>query len=233
MAVEPFDVAFPVNFYSGGDTTKEAFGKHIQEIKRIYGIINSVNADKVSAAELTSKFTEINGKITQNNSSLQSHIDSTNPHPNYKPSLSFSDISGKLETSKLTGKLPIRVVDPDGNPLDVETPTPASPDETYVVIPKSISSNSLVNNGYVKFENGLVVQWGTGTAGGEDGRRNSFNMTFPNRCFMVVASMSDSEGYCNAFNYDRSGFYLSATAPYLKAVVWLDGAKVSWIAIGN
>ena len=55
MASTTYNVAYPVNFYSGGDTTKEAFGKHIQEIQRIYGIINALNADKVSADEVTTK----------------------------------------------------------------------------------------------------------------------------------------------------------------------------------
>ena len=32
----PFNVNYPVIFRSGGDTTRVAFGKHIQEIERIY-----------------------------------------------------------------------------------------------------------------------------------------------------------------------------------------------------
>lgn len=228
--VEPFDVAFPVKFYSGGDTTKEAFGKHIQEIKRIYGIINAVNADKVSASELTDKFNEINRRMSENNTSLlgdlQTHIDSATPHPNYRPS--FDDISGRLPTSRLTGKLPLRVVEP---PYEVFVD---DPDETVILIPDGIEDYRLGVNGYVSFGNGLIIQWGVGTAGDGEGQRNVFPKSFPNRCFMVVANICDTNcGYCNAFNYDRSGFYVAAAAPYLKAITWLVGAKVSWIAIGN
>ena len=208
--VEPFDVAFPVNFYSNGDTTTQAFGKHIQEIKRIYGVINSVNADKVSAAELTSKFTEINNKIAQNNtalsSNLQTHINSTNPHPNYKPSLSFSDISGKLETSKLTGRLPIRVVEPNTFVAD-------DPDETVIVVPKGIDGYSLGGNGFVKFGNGMIIQWGWGASG-----RVNFPIEFPNVCYVVIGGgyMRDNQtqgtGYGGSYNgnhvndWDRKGF---------------------------
>ena len=85
----PFSVEYPVNFYSGGDTTKEAFGKHIQEIQRIYGLINSLNADKVSASEVTNL--------------IQPHINSTDPHPNWI--IDLSRTTGNLATSRLSGNI--------------------------------------------------------------------------------------------------------------------------------
>ena len=90
----PFSVEYPVNFYSGGDTTKEAFGKHIQEIQRIYGLINSLNADKVSASEVTNL--------------IQPHINSTDPHPNWI--IDLSKTTGNLAASRLSGTLSSSVI---------------------------------------------------------------------------------------------------------------------------
>lgn len=83
----PFSVTFPVDFRSGGDTTKAAFGKHIQEIERIYGIINALDADKISGNDFTNK--------------LAQHVNSTAPHPN----LSLSSLGGNIDISRITGNL--------------------------------------------------------------------------------------------------------------------------------
>ena len=42
-----YSPGYRVNFYSGGDTTREAFGRLIQEVERIYGILNALNHGKV------------------------------------------------------------------------------------------------------------------------------------------------------------------------------------------
>ena len=83
----PFSVGFPVDFRSGGDTTKAAFGKHIQEIERIYGIINAIDSDKISASEFSSRLT--------------AHMNDSNPHPN----LSLSSLGGNIDISRITGNL--------------------------------------------------------------------------------------------------------------------------------
>ena len=64
--VGPFSKGFAVNFKSGGDTTRDAFGKHIQEIDRIYGYLNALDAGKVSASEVSdiaNKVTTLTNKI--------------------------------------------------------------------------------------------------------------------------------------------------------------------------
>ena len=50
--VGPWSVEYPVNFVSNGDTTREGFGKHIQEIERIYGLLNGLGASKVEAEDI-------------------------------------------------------------------------------------------------------------------------------------------------------------------------------------
>ena len=102
----PFSVAYPVAFRSGGDTTKEAFGKHIQEIEKIYGIINALDADKIAASEFTAKFNALSSTVSNVQSTLQSnlnsHINSSNPHPNWKVNLS-SQVTGSLPSSSVSG----------------------------------------------------------------------------------------------------------------------------------
>ena len=223
---EPFDVAFPVNFYSSGDTTTEAFGKHIQEIKRIYGVINAVNADKVSAEEITEKLDKINNDFVDFGNSLQEHIEASNPHPNYKPS--FNDISGKLDASRLSGQLPIRVVE-NGTAVVVD------PDITTIFVPQGIDYSILDNNGYVRFGNGLILQWGIVNTGSGN-ERHSFKISFPKSCFIVVANLCDTgdgdSGYCSIYNYDKDGVNMTVLAPYLKGIEWKSNTNASYIAIG-
>ena len=93
LSSSPFEVGYPVRFYSGGDTTREAFQKHIQEIERIYQIINQLDADKISSGDID----------------LSSHINAANPHPN----LSLDTLGGTIPASKITG-LPNNGVDTFG-----------------------------------------------------------------------------------------------------------------------
>ena len=62
----PVAVQYKVNFYSGGDTTRDAFSKHIQELERIYGLLNALDTAKVSASavsSLTSTISSLNSRI--------------------------------------------------------------------------------------------------------------------------------------------------------------------------
>ena len=116
MASEPYELGYPVNFYSGGDTTREAFGKHIQEFSKVYGILNSLQSTKADSTAVTQAIndakTELNGNINTAQSTLQTsingvqtnlttHINSSTPHPN----LTFDGIGGSLATSRLSGQI--------------------------------------------------------------------------------------------------------------------------------
>ena len=59
----PWSVQFPVRFHSGGDTTAQAFGKHINEIDRIYGLLNSLDVAKIGNEELTELITSIQNML--------------------------------------------------------------------------------------------------------------------------------------------------------------------------
>ena len=175
----PVQTAYKVNFYSGGDTTRQAFSKHIQEIDRIYGLLNALDTNKVSASDISGSL----GSIT---SSLTAHINSANPHPNWKPS--FSDISGTLPGSRVVGALPYATIDASNvtgltSVINGQLPAPSG---------DGITSSSPVTNGYAKFKNGLIIQWGKKTlskASWNEGTANSatFPTAFPNECFIVTA----------------------------------------------
>lgn len=193
----PFTVAYPVDFTSKGDTTRDAFRKHMDEIARIYGILTALDAATLDANDVS----EI----------LQRHIDSANPHPNYKPNIawndltskpSLEDLSGNLDASRVVGKLTNATID-TGNINGLSTylsgylsgQIPADKGD-------GITQSSLNENGYAKFKNGLIIQWGkmilntghelitqTGGIGFDGDSRISFPTQFPTKCFSVVATL--------------------------------------------
>ena len=235
MASTTYSVAYPVNFYSGGDTTKEAFNKHIQEITRIYGIINALNADKVSADEVTSK--------------LQEHIYSSNPHPNLN--LDFSKISGSLPFSRITGHL-------DGTRI-TGTLSNATIDKSNVnglksyitgLIPDNgdgITDSRLNSpNGYVKFGDNFMMQWGyyQYTISGNDNEKQkyvSFPTAFNTQCSSISLTIAETDSDTNyrknlffQLVYDKitkNGFYFYPQ--YADEVGdYKDSVRCYYIAVG-
>ena len=229
MATTPYDVGFPVNFYSGGDTTKDAFNKHIQEIKRIYGIINAINADKISAQEVTDK--------------LNAHINSSNPHPNLdlsntKGELPFSRVSGSLDLSRTTGNL-------DGSRISGTLSSSVIPMlstskisglEDFVKSKSGgITDKNISKKGYVEFDNGLIMQWGNAFT--ED--TVFFPVTFRSAVFGVVATEFVEEGtqgdgfYCMVGNCTKSSFVCGGIRPDDGGREWLKGLAYFWVAFGK
>jgi len=168
----PWDPQYPVNFYEGGDTVTPAFGKHIQEIERIYGLLNALDADKVSHGELTEilksyvTLTYLNTKLGEyvTNAAFNTHVYSGDPHPNM--TLPFSKITGDVPASRVSG-----LVD--------------------LIKQNTISEGSVNKNGYAKFGNGLIVQWGERDLSSHEGEFTDtytayFATTFPNACFIVI-----------------------------------------------
>ena len=185
LSLGPFSVEYPVNFRSGGDTTKDAFWKHIQEIERIYGLLTAIDAAAASSDS-------ISGAIS---GELQQHINSTNPHPNWKPSLSFDDITGNLAASRVVGKLTNATIDAGkvnglSEIIGGEIPDPPDLNEVF-------PSTKIQTSGYVKLINGLIFQWGISDDLETDASNTSkflFPTEFSNRCFLVIGSLSKVSG---------------------------------------
>ena len=237
---EPVDTFYKVNFKSGGDTTRDAFGKHIQEISRIYGYLRALDAEKVSASD-------VNGSIGNLNTALTNHINSTTPHPNWKPSISYKDLtdkpglddlSGTLTASKVKGKLTNATIDA-GN---VNGLTGIIDDR----IPESggdgITSSNIASKGYVKFKNGLIVQWGnTGTIfpkNDEQAKDVTFSTSFPNNCFTVQLTVRNQNAAASA---DLGAHLVSASKTGFQVMLQemngdfsaINTLSVDYIAIGN
>lgn len=225
----PYSAAFPVNFTSKGDTTRDAFKKHMDEISRIYGILTDFDKDVANTEGIT-------GELTK-------HINSANPHPNYKPSISWSDLTGKpglddlsgtLSASKVKGELTNATI-ASGKVTGLESfvkgllPNGSSSDKG-----DGITSSNLSANGYVKFNNGLIIQWGNTRI--DTKNASTVDITFPTAftltCYSVIPILNTS--YDSVF-CTLSGF---PTASNFRIHVSRDtsvnmiGTYIHYLAIG-
>lgn len=230
MALGPFSVAYPVNFNSGGDTTRDAFGKHIQEIEKIYGILNALNADKVSASDMSG----LSSSVSNINTALTKHINDTNPHPNYKPSISWSeltgtkpnlaDFNGNLSTSRITG---LQKFVEDLIPKDSGEETDKG---------DGITESNLAENGYAKFNNGLIIQWGkTERHSSSTSSYTTFTDTFPTSfstvCYLVVPTKVypnlTSDGGLQVVGWNTTSLVVQLSG------ITSSGVYLHYIAIGK
>jgi hypothetical protein len=81
----PYNPAFKVDFTPEGDTTSVATDKHIQEILRIYGLLNDLNVRKHNVSDF--------------NAWVNQHVYSSDPHPN----LNINNTVGNLPTERIDG----------------------------------------------------------------------------------------------------------------------------------
>ena len=192
----PFNVGYPVAFRSGGDTTREAFGKHIQEIKRIYGILNVLDTDKVSASDLNGMLSGF--KPSMSFDDISGSLDLSRTTGN----LDGSRISGKIDASKIYGKLSNATIDAghvNGLNALINSLIPPSSGEG-----EGITDIKKQENGYALFNNGLIIQWGISPKGsGLIGHAN-FTKKFPTKCFAVIGSTYLEDGNINGKVYGGS-----------------------------
>ena len=173
--VGPFSVGYPVAFRSGGDTTREAFNKHIE---RIYGILNSLDSGKLTTTDMLQYLNE--------------HKNSTNPHPNWK--INLSDLAGNIDGSKITGSISGANI-PAANVIGKLTQATIDAAKVNGLedfinglsgddIDKGdgiVESQLNASGGYVKFGNGLIAQWAKNAKASnvEEGRPSQpFKLTY-------------------------------------------------------
>lgn len=177
----PFIVGFPVDFRSGGDTTTAAFGKHIQEIERIYGILDSLNADKISGSEFTEKLTQ--------------HVNSSNPHPNIK--LALSSLTGDIAMSRVTGNLPASRVEGNFSTDKITGLSTLIANTVAKSIPSTGSHSYTGTSGYADFSTGLQIRYGEHAVDKYASeelnetaiRSHDFSKAFTTRCAAVMLTL--------------------------------------------
>ena len=232
---EPLKVVYPVDFWSGGDTTRDAFHKHIQEIEKIYSYLQALDAGKVSADDMS-------GSLANINTALKNHIDSTNPHPKWKPS--FSDISGTLDASKVVGKLTNATIDAskvEGLESYVNGKIPESKGDGIVE-----SKVSLLGAGYAKFGNGLILQWGRASITRDKFNEQPHSITFPlefaEKCYIVTAGTEAEIDDSNTSSVDtviqvksitKTGFKFMAQEFYKNSYNDWTVLSCNYVAIGK
>ena len=225
----PYGVKYPVAFHAGGDTTRDAFRKHIKEIEEIYAKLNALNDGKLDSTTLTT--------------TIQEHIDDENPHPNYKPS--FDAVTGNLEMSRVTGNL-------DGSRITGTINNATIPSEKVTGLKAfveellledkgdGITEGELSETGSIKFKNGLILKWGNCGALFSSGRGAEYKYpeAFPSECFCVSLTYkrhdsSDLDDTWVQLNgYDKEGFTCTRQADN----AYTGGsstASVNYIAIGK
>ena len=91
----------------------------------------------------------------------------------------------------------------------------------------TITASSLGTNGYVKFSNGLILQWGYGTSGGAE-TDVSFPLSFPSSCYIVLANMK-----CSARAYEANVFPVSwTTKGFIMYSRNTSSENFTWITLG-
>lgn len=198
--IGPWTPNYPVDFKSNGDTTRAAFGKHIQEIERIYGLLSGLGASKIEAEDLTAAMTANRNEwataIAAEKSARESAIAAEKSARESAiaaeatvrsngdialgrriDGLTFGDIGGTLGLDRTTGNLPADRVS----------------GLVELIRANTVSEGNVNPNGYAKFGNGLIIQWGvtpTQTTFTEEVFVQSFPIVFPNNCFSVIMSMN-------------------------------------------
>ena len=214
----PWDVQYPVNFYENGDTVTQAFEKHIEEIVRIYGLLNALDAGKVTVEDFNAAMAaERQARIDADNAEAAARANADTAIWNKINGLTFGDIKGSLGTDRING-LADAIKNSGGG----------------------VTDSSTGQNGYIKFANGMMLQWGrtpevTDGGGPFD---TSFPMPFPNSCMAVASSLCIPEEhwsinaniFIQIFEIRKNGFkYFFQSAEFAQG----SHFYVSYIAIGN
>lgn len=96
----------------------------------------------------------------------------------------------------------------------------------------NVLGSSIAANGYIILPHGLYIQWGTGTAAGNNVNQTiTFPIAFPTACFMVVATsfrttQTNDDGFFTLSNFTTTDFQATSNTT-------AGTFSPTWIAIGN
>jgi hypothetical protein len=98
---------------------------------------------------------------------------------------------------------------------------------------------SFGQNGYCKFPNGLIVQWGNNSTGAGGNVNFAFPLAFPTACRAVIAMEASADGWgpgsCRVFgcNLKTTAGMIISSAVVTAGGVTFGGANFDWIAVGH
>lgn len=93
-----------------------------------------------------------------------------------------------------------------------------------------IIAQSLGTNGYVKFANGLILQWGCKASAGTN-TSVAFPISFVSACYMVLGNMSKPADHGYEMNiYPKHTWSISSFTMYTRNT---DSSEFTWVAVGK
>ena len=190
----PWDVLYPVRFYSGGDTTRQAFGKHIQEIERIYGLLNALDAGKLGSNEIADAI----GNITHNGlNGLQGGTAMERYHLTAAQVQKLEGAASGGDIIKEHNSLSGLEGGGGGHFYHLSQAQKNGLDDLIQNGGGGIVDESLSGDGYVVFANGFTVQWGERKFTRSEYQSivtGRFPIAFRVACWGVVATYSFPHG---------------------------------------
>lgn len=99
----------------------------------------------------------------------------------------------------------------------------------------AIVASNLAQNGYVKFSNGLIIQWGYFNSGRQsyptDSSTFGFPITFPNSCYQTILSANDGGTYTASWTNSTLTIHVKNYKAGLKDNVYIN--TVRYWAVGK
>ena len=216
-----YSAKYPVNCNAGGDTVKGAFGKYNAEITAIYGILNELKSNDLTPSEIEQLK---NGSI--NGSRITGNIDGSHVTGTVAGYIDGSHVTGNISGNQIIGTI-VNASIPSGKVTGLE-------DFVNDIIDGhgggggnyGITSSSLSTNGYVKFGNGFMLQWGSHL---QTVSISEYDITFPTSfaqaCFSVAFSASNA-------GVTLGGSPTVPTTTGFRVAGSSGGTRVDFVAIG-
>lgn len=142
-----------------------------------------------------------------------------------------STIAGLTLPTDYDYALLIGSVDTDGD-SDFIPPEPIPGVGTALTTPSLEAAKSLVEDGYMHFGNGLILQWGlTGAVAGDTDDTVTFPLAFPTACLITLTTKYETTTNQVGHTYVRTKGTTTQVVLHNEAAAGIDG--IYWIAIGH
>ena len=180
-----YSAGYRINDEPNGDTVSEAFSKVKAETERVYGILNELKNNDLTPSELENLKT--------------GYIDGSRVTGTIRGYVDGSHVTGTINGGLITGALTQATIGSGkvtGLEAFVKGLLPRE-EESSSDKGDGITSSSLSKNGYVKYNNGFMLQWGVISLINKTGTYRA-SVTFPtpftSNCLAVIPSGGIIEG---------------------------------------